>query len=317
MLGISARRAEGEDLPSIVPGSAAILELCDRARAEGRGFGRAISLPSPQRDFNLVLAARVSLTGEGLLDPVLVELFDITQRYQLDRENTLLTQHDVSRRIIRELAHEIRNPLGGLRGAAQLLERQLTDTAQREYTTVIIAEADRLAALMDRLLGPGRQPRMRPINIHEVLQRVATIVGSEWPQAEIIRDYDPSLPDLQADPDQLAQALLNLARNAAQATDGCGTIVLRTRVLTNQLINQANFRLVAVIEVEDDGAGVPEEIAETLFYPLVSGRSTGTGLGLPLAQDLVHRHHGLIEYESAPGRTVFAVQLPISAPDPR
>ncbi len=133
----------------------------------------------------------------------------------------------------------------------------------------------------------------------------------------IIRDYDPSLPDLQADPDQLAQALLNLVRNAAQATDGRGTIVLRTRVLTNQLINQANFRLVALIEVEDDGAGVPEDIADTLFYPLVSGRPTGTGLGLPLAQDLVNRHHGLIEYESAPGRTVFAVQLPISPPDPR
>jgi two-component system nitrogen regulation sensor histidine kinase GlnL len=242
---------------------------------------------------------------------LLVELFDISQRHQLDRENALLAQHGVSRRMLRQLAHEIRNPLGGLRGAAQLLERELNDASLREFTQIIIGEADRLAALMDSLLGPNRQPNRKLLNIHELLERVATIVESEWSRLTVKRDYDPSLPELLLDRDQLIQALLNLLRNAAQATDGHGTITVRTRILTNHILHATTHKLVALIEIEDDGPGVPEDIADTLFYPLVTGRVDGTGLGLPLAQDLVNRHQGLIEYESTPTRTVFRMQLPV------
>ncbi len=183
----------------------------------------------------------------------------------------------------------------------------------REFTRVIIREADRLESLMDGLLGPGSRPCMQMVNIHEVLEHVATIAESESPQLSMVRDYDPSLPDLSLDRDQMTQALLNLVRNAAQVTDGHGQIILRTRVLTNATLNRTQHKLVVCIEVQDNGPGVPEDIADTLFYPLVTSRESGTGLGLPLAQDLVNRHGGLIEYDSVPGHTVFTVLLPLEA----
>ena len=164
---------------------------------------------------------------------------------------------------------------------------------------------------MDGLLGPGQKPQLEPLNVHEPLEYVATIVGSESSKLSFLRDYDPSLPELSLDRHQITQALLNIVRNAAQALNGDGQIILRTRALTNQVLNAQRHKLVAAIEIEDNGPGVPEDIAETLFYPLVTGRDGGTGLGLPLAQDLVNRHNGLIEYESEPGRTVFHVQLPV------
>ncbi len=317
LLGISLQRATGLSLQAIAPGVEPLMQLCDRARSEQKSFGQAINLPAPLRDGNEhEFAVRVGPTGAPEENLLLMELFDITQRHQLDRESALLAQHGVSRRMLRQLAHEIRNPLGGLRGAAQLLERELGDPSLREFTQIIIGEADRLANLMNNLLGPGHQPRKRLTNVHELLERVATIVESEWPAQTIERDYDPSLPDLLADRNQLTQAFLNLLRNAAQATDGKGRAVLRTRALTNQVLNKRNYKLVALLEIEDDGPGVPEDIADTLFYPLVSGRENGTGLGLPLAQDLVNRHEGFIEYESEPGRTVFRVHLPIIRSNP-
>jgi two-component system nitrogen regulation sensor histidine kinase GlnL len=193
------------------------------------------------------------------------------------------------------------------------LERELKDAELQEYTRVIIREADRLASLMDGLLGPGGKPKREPLNVHEVLEHIATIAESEYPRMHIRRDYDPSLPELVLDRDQMTQALLNILRNAAQATDGRGHIVLRTRVLTNTLLYQTQHKLVACIEIQDDGPGVAEEVEDTLFYPLVTGRDTGTGLGLPLAQDLVNRHGGLIEYDSVAGHTVFTVQIPIDS----
>jgi two-component system nitrogen regulation sensor histidine kinase GlnL len=311
-LGISRRRARGRRLTEVAPGFAEVDELCERALQERKSFGREIPVPAPIRDGReLELALRATPLENAGEDGLLLELFDITQRHQLDRENALATQHGVSRRMIQQLAHEIRNPLGGLRGAAQLLQRELNDADQQEFTRVIIREADRLASLMDGLLGPGTQPSKRMLNVHEVLEHIATIAESESPRLHIARDYDPSLPDLSLDRDQMTQALLNIVRNAAQVTEGRGQIVLRTRVLTNVLLNQRQYRLVACIEVQDNGPGVPEEIAETLFYPLVTSRESGTGLGLPLAQDLIKRHGGSIEYDSAPGHTVFTVQLPI------
>jgi two-component system nitrogen regulation sensor histidine kinase GlnL len=316
LLGISLKRAQQQALISLGPGLEALVDLCSRAVREEHSFGQTINLRGFQRDgADQELAVRVSMLAGSRDDLLLVELFDITQRHQLDRENALVAQHGVSRRMFRQLAHEIRNPLGGLRGSAQLLERELSDASLREFTQIIIGEADRLAALMDSLLGPNRPPDRKMLNVHELLERVATIVESEWNQLIVKRDYDPSLPDLFLDRDQLIQAFLNLLRNAAQATNGRGVLVVRTRILTNHILHTTVHKLVALIEFEDNGPGVPPDIADTLFYPLVTGRSDGTGLGLPLAQDLVNRHQGLIEYESTPTRTVFRVHLPVLLAD--
>lgn len=287
--------------------------MLERACTTGQSFGGELSIPAPQRDGSeLAIMVRVSPLVDSADDALIIELGDFTQRNTIDRENTLISQHGVSRRMVRQLAHEIRNPLGGLRGAAQLLERELPREELKEFTRVIISEADRLAALMDSLLGPARRPQMSEVNVHEVLEHVATLLQNEaGPRQKIFRDYDPSLPELLVDSNQITQALLNLGRNAIQATAGTGQLILRTRVHTNFMVNQVSHRLVASIEIEDDGPGVPEEIRETLFYPLVSGRDDGIGLGLPLAQELVSRHQGLIEFVTEPGRTVFMLRLPV------
>jgi len=218
--------------------------------------------------------------------------------------------------MIRQLAHEIKNPLGGLRGAAQLLERQLNDAAMREYTSIIISEADRLKSLVDSLLGPGRAPHQELVNIHELIQHVRQLLVAEAPPGVAIdRDYDPSLPPLILDRNQLIQAMLNLGRNAVQAMNSSGQLILRTRALTNVNIGTRRHRLVACVQFEDSGPGVPEHLQSTLFYPFVTGRQEGTGLGLAIAQDLVSRHSGLIEFESRPGRTTFTMLLPFHAND--
>jgi len=220
--------------------------------------------------------------------------------------------------MVRQLAHEIKNPLGGLRGAAQLLERELLDPALREYTRVIISEADRLTNLLDSMLGPGRPPSKQLINVHELLERVYHLLRSEAPQGVTVdRDYDPSLPPLTVDPNHIIQAMLNLGRNAIQALAGAAVesprLVLRTRAASNVSVGAHRHRLVASIQFEDNGPGVLNEIRETIFYPLVSGRADGTGLGLGIAQDLVSRHGGLIEFDSVPGRTVFLISLPMDS----
>lgn len=312
LLGISLRRVTGQPLPGNVPGLEGLTDLCIRAHAEQRGFGQTLTLAALQHDGSeRDLAVRVTPLIDGPAGQLIVELFDVTRRQQLDREHALVAQHGVSRRMLQQLAHEIRNPLGGLRGAAQLLERELPDPSLHEFTRVIISEADRLAGLVDGLLGPVTRPRFELINVHEVLERVAVLVSSEAPELQLQRDYDPSLPLLRLDRDQMTQAFLNLVRNAAQATQGVGRVLLRTRVRSNQSLNRLPSRMAAVIGVEDDGPGVPEDLAETIFYPLVTGRDDGTGIGLPLAQDLVSRHDGLIEFSSVPGCTVFEVHLPV------
>ena len=247
---------------------------------------------------------------------VVLELSDATRPIRIRHENELMLQRDTTRLMMRQLAHEIRNPLGGLRGAAQLLDRALPDSEMREYTDVIIAEADRLVTLTEGLLGPGGPPRREHLNVHEVLQRVISVIEGELSSGvSIIRDYDPSLPGIPLDRDQMIQTLLNLARNALQAVGAEGRIVLRTRALAHSTIHSQVHRLAASIEVEDDGPGIDEALRETLFYPLVSGRVEGSGLGLSIAQELVNRHGGLIEFESRPGRTVFRVVLPMGEED--
>jgi two-component system nitrogen regulation sensor histidine kinase GlnL len=253
------------------------------------------------------------LEGQVTGTHLLIELADARTRARISRESEMLSRLDGSRLMVRQLGHEIKNPLGGLRGAAQLLDRELHSGALKEYTTVIISEADRLRALVDSMLGPSRPPQKSLVNIHELCEHVFHLLRSEAPEhMSVERDYDPSLPNARFDRNEIVQALLNVGRNALQAVDTQhGRLTLRTRVLTHINISTVRHRLVANIQVEDNGHGVPPELQRSVFYPLVTTRATGTGLGLAVAQDLVTRHGGIVEFESRPGRTIFSLLLPL------
>lgn len=321
LLGFSRNQAQGKPLTDLLRNGDDVLEMLTRVTQTMRAHSRReLPLRSVGNDRDLIVDCTVSLYDEsGANGAFLVELTDATQHQRISRDNALLAQVDGNRLMIRQLAHEIKNPLGGLRGAAQLLERELDDPALREYTTVIINEGDRLKTLVDTLLGPGHAPRKQLLNIHELLQHVWQLLKLEAPPSVAVeRDYDPSLPNITLDRDQVIQAMLNLGRNALQAlrqtNTASGRIVLRTRVLTHVYIGAKRHRLVASVQFEDNGPGVPDHLRDTLFYPLVTGRSDGTGLGLAVAQDLVSRHDGLIEFESRPGRTQFTILLPFESP---
>jgi len=313
LFGVSRKQALGEALDILAPDLEELAHLVVRALVEERSFGRDLAVNLPKRDYQLAeLICRVAPLGEDR-QHALVEFVDATQSRQFDRETALIDQRVASKRIIRQLAHEIRNPLGGLRGAAQLLERQLNAPELREYTQVIIGEADRLTALTENLLGPARNPEFAPLNVHEVIERVLLLTEADAPvDIEVVRDYDPSLPEIKADRDQLIQALLNIARNAVQALGESGRLTVRTRALMNFVIGEESHRLIASIEIEDNGPGIAPDIEQSIFYPLVTDRDGGTGFGLPLAQDIVRRHGGLIEFASEPGRTVFMMRLPMT-----
>ncbi|KAB2325449.1 PAS domain-containing protein [Betaproteobacteria bacterium SCN1] len=250
---------------------------------------------------------------------LLIELRAVDPHLRIARLEQARLQQEANRELLRNLAHEVKNPLGGIRGAAQLLERELPRESLREYTQVIIKESDRLQSLMERLLTPHRAPRFGAVNIHEVLERVRSLILAETPGVSLRRDYDVSLPDIRADAEQLIQATLNIARNAVQAMNasghghGQGNIVFRTRVARQITLESRRYQLGLRIEIVDDGPGIPDEIREQIFYPLVSGREGGSGLGLAVAQTLVAQNHGTIDCESQPGRTVFSIFLPLPA----
>jgi two-component system nitrogen regulation sensor histidine kinase GlnL len=250
--------------------------------------------------------------------PVVLEMQEIDQQLKFDREERILDQSQANRELIRNLAHEIKNPLGGIRGAAQLLELELNAPEFREYTQVIIKEADRLQTLVDRLLAPHRRPHIvGEVNIHEVCERVRSVLLAEYPRGLAIeRDYDTSIPEFRGDKEQLIQALLNIAHNGAQALrdqiqGGSGQIILKTRIARQVTIAKTRYRLALELHVIDNGPGISEDIKERIFFPLVSGREGGSGLGLTLAQTFVQQHHGLIECESRPGKTDFRIFLPL------
>jgi two-component system nitrogen regulation sensor histidine kinase GlnL len=271
------------------------------------------------RDLTLTRPAQASLHLNCLATAIenptarfLIEFRPIDQQLKRARERRQMDQQQANRELIRNLAHEIRNPLGGLRGSAQLLERELERPELREYTQVIIKEADRLQSLLDRLLTPHRPPQFASLNIHEVLERVRSLVLAEYPDGiRIERNYDASLPDLRGDKEQLIQSVLNIVRNAAQALNGTGEIELRSRAARQVTLGKQRYKLALELQVIDNGPGVPEELRERIFYPLVSGRDGGTGLGLTLSQTFVQQHHGTIECESEPGRTCFTIMLPL------
>ena len=247
-------------------------------------------------------------------DYMLLEFLPIDRKLNIGRGEQRLTNQETTRMLVRALAHEVKNPLGGIRGSAQLLEAELSDPQLKEYTQVVINEADRLRNLVDRLLGPNQPPRFAPTNIHRVLEHITRVAFAELATPpEIIREYDPSIPKLDADYDQLIQAFLNVLRNALQALGDQenAQITLRTKTLRRFTIGDTNHRLVARVDIEDNGPGIPEQIGDRLFYPMISGRADGHGLGLSITQTIIGQHHGLIAVESEPGNTRFSFYIPL------
>jgi two-component system, NtrC family, nitrogen regulation sensor histidine kinase GlnL len=260
---------------------------------------------------------------------VLIEMIELEQQTRLDREERAHGQAQANKELVRNLAHEIKNPLGGIRGAAQLLQMEVNSRELTEYTQVIIHEADRLQALVDRLLAPHRRPHLvGDVNIHEICERVRSLILAEYPRGlEVERDYDASIPEFRGDREQLIQAVLNIAQNATQAmgggaaeTDssssgriarGDARLIFRTRVARQVTVGKQRFRLALELHIQDNGPGVPEAIRDRIFHPLVSGRDGGSGLGLTLAQTFVQQHQGTIECDSVPGRTVFKLLIPL------
>ena len=240
---------------------------------------------------------------------LLLEFIRLGSFIKISKEESLTHQHDATKSLLRGLAHEIKNPLGGIRGAAQLLEQEIRED-DKEYTNIIIREADRLQNLVDRMLGPKDLPKKSPVNIHKVLEHVRQLLKAESDNVHIEADYDPSLPDLYADESMLIQAILNITRNAIAAINGNGKITLRTRSRRNCSIRSITYSLVEQIEIIDNGEGIPDDLAETLFFPMVTGRADGTGLGLSIAQSLIQQHHGSIEFTSKPGETCFTILIP-------
>lgn len=288
-------------------------------------INNAIQQQSPFREHEFTISTHrhhsfaVTCTVTPIESPaasLILEFQPMDAQLRIAREERMLIQQQANAELLRNLAHEIRNPLGGLRGAAQLLEHELPSPSLREYTQVIIKEADRLQMLMDRLLIPHRVPKYQPTNIHEVLERVRSLLLAESPQSILIkRDYDLSLPELVGDREKLIQAVLNIARNAVQAMQAHKTpasqITFRTRAERQVTLARKRYRVAIKLEIIDNGPGIPADIRDRIFYPLVSGSEGGSGLGLTLAQTFITQHHGMIECNSEPGNTCFTILLPI------
>lgn len=319
LLAASRLRAVGAPLTDI------LVEIGEEDLAATLRGTLATSHPFTKREAHLRVGLQeiiADYTVAPLITPgqppaLLIEMQQIDRLLRISREEALLAKHQATRALIRGVAHEIKNPLGGIRGAAQLLAKTLNDSDLADYTNIIVEETDRLRNLADRMLGPRKLPEMQRVNIHECLERVRSLMLVEAEgRVQIRRDYDPSLPELTADPDQLIQAILNITGNALQALlenpdQEEPRIILRTRPLRQFTIGAVRHRLVMRIDIVDNGPGIPETLLETIFYPMVSGRANGTGLGLSIAQDIVHQYQGLIECESRRGETTFSILLPL------
>lgn len=312
LLAVSLSRVKGLPLPSLIESEDGIVEVLGKARDEFHPF--------TQREARLAMAGGEGLTVDYTVTPLsddelLLELEQRDRLMRISREEALLTRQETIKVLTRGLAHEVKNPLGGIRGAAQLLERDLDDPGLKEFTRIIVEEVDRLRDLVDSMLGPNRLTRHEPLNVHKVLERVRALLIAEQSSVTIERDYDPSLPDLSGDEAQMIQAVLNVARNAVEAMTGADTaeptLVLRTRARRQFTLGAERHRLVCEVAIIDNGPGIPDMLRETLFYPMVSGRADGSGLGLSIAQAILHQHQGLIECESIPGHTEFRLLIPL------
>ncbi len=308
---ISSKRAMKRSIKEMIPDEPEFHDRLSRSIVSGHPL--TVYDASLQSQDGKVIHADYSIsplaykpTGKYLL----LEFTRLSNFMNISKEESLLHQHDATKRLLRGLAHEIKNPLGGIRGSAQLLDRELDDEG-REFTHIIIREADRLQNLVDRMLGPKDLPVKKMLNIHKILEHVRQLVQAESKSIQFVGDYDPSLPDIHADESMLIQALLNITRNAVAALDGQGQITLRTRPRRNCAIRSHTYPLVMQIDIIDNGEGIPEDLAETLFFPMVTGRADGTGLGLSIAQSLIQQQRGQIEFTSKPGETCFTILIPL------
>ena len=315
LITTSSTKLQGTSVERLFPANNGLRTAMLEVLKDGRSFTERDLVLTQVNQETINVDCTISAWSNGSNKPAGVVLVVTSNERQqrIQAEENRMLENQIRTAFMRGLAHEVKNPLGGIRGAAQLLERELPDIRQREYTQIIIGEADRLRKLVDRMLGPRTHLQPAPCNIHEILEHVRQVVKAELTvPVTIHRDYDPSLPALLADRDMLVQAFLNLVRNAVQALNSRGgKVVLRTRVQRQCTIGSELHRLVLRTDIHDDGAGVAAELVDTIFFPMVSGRAEGSGLGLPIAQSLVHRHGGLIEFSSVPGNTVFTVWLPV------
>ncbi|NBK40669.1 nitrogen regulation protein NR(II) [Pseudomonas soli] len=317
LLAVSGQRSHGQFISELFTESAEALNSLRQAVEQAHPFTK--------REAQLTSLTGQSITVDYAVTPILhqgqtlllLEVHPRDRLLRITKEEAQLSKQETTKMLVRGLAHEIKNPLGGIRGAAQLLARELPEDGLRDYTNVIIEEADRLRNLVDRMLGSNKLPSLCMTNIHEVLERVCSLVEAESQGGiTLVRDYDPSLPDVLIDREQMIQAVLNIVRNAMQAIAGqnelrLGRITLRSRAVRQFTIGHVRHRLVARIEIIDNGPGIPAELQDTLFYPMVSGRPDGTGLGLAITQNIISQHQGLIECESHAGHTTFSIYLPL------
>jgi len=316
VMGLSRRSLQGVDVPALFVDEMAISQSLDGARRHDFSALRFDAQLKRQGAEHFAVHVVVASADHG--SEVLIELLPQETQSRQDREERQLEHAQANKELIRNLAHEIKNPLGGIRGAAQLLQLELDSRDLTEYTQVIVREADRLQTLVDRLLAPHRRPHVvGNVNIHEVCERVRTLILAEFPKGlQVRRDYDISLPEFRGDMEQLIQAVLNIAHNAAQAltdriNEGDAFIVLSTRIARQITLVKHRYRLALELHVIDNGPGIPEDLRDRLFHPLVSGRDGGSGLGLNLAQTFVQQHQGVIECDSQAGRTDFKILIPL------
>ncbi len=315
LLCTSSRRLIGLRPEEVLPATPELHDMIRRTKETGIAFTERSLEVGTDNAHSVVVDCRVTpiLSGEKCKE-IIVELIDANAMQRLLREENLTQQHDAARQSLRGMAHEIKNPLGGIRGAAQLLESELNKGQPDliEYTHIIIQEADRLRNFIDRILSGNQKHEYESINIHEVLEYVCNLVEAEYDGPFTIRrDYDPSLPDIKLDREKIIQAILNVMRNAVQAIDNeTGSILVRTRILRMVTLQKHVHRHVIRIDVIDDGPGIPPEIEKSIFYPLITGRAEGTGLGLSIAQSLINAHGGLIEYERTDNKTIFSIYVP-------
>ncbi|QEU31083.1 nitrogen regulation protein NR(II) [Pseudomonas luteola] len=317
LLAVSGQRSHGQFISELFTESPEALQALRQAVEHSHPFTKREALLVSTTGNNLTVDYAVTPVLSPSTTYLLLEVHPRDRLLRITKEEAQLSKQETTKLLVRGLAHEIKNPLGGIRGAAQLLSRELPDESLKDYTNVIIEESDRLRNLVDRMLGSNKLPKLARINIHEVLERVCSLVDAESQGGiSLVRDYDPSIPDLLIDKEQLIQAVLNIVRNAMQAISEhnklrLGRITLRTRALRQFTIAHVRHRLVCKVEIIDNGPGIPADMQETIFYPMVSGRPDGTGLGLAITQNIISQHQGLIECLSQPGHTAFSIFLPL------
>jgi len=316
LLDVSGRLSAGLSFDQLVRGGEEITKVLREALLSNQSY------TARKASFNLLANGEITVDytitpiGQHQADAILLEIYPLSRYLRIDRDALLRTHQETTRQMIRGLAHEIKNPLGGIRGAAQLLTKELKNADLSDFTNIIIDETDRLVNLLDRMLGPNTLPRPVKTNIHQLLEKTSTLINAEsHGRIEIIKDYDPSIPEFYLDEDLMLQAILNIARNAMQSLQDTPNpqLTFSTRTERQFTIGSIRHRLVLKMSIQDNGPGIAEELKEQLFFPMISGRADGTGLGLPLAQSIIHQHDGLIEFESEPGHTDFTTIIPLKS----